>query len=99
MMRIVLLLAGSIGCSVIPAGAQTSGTRSECPPNTRPNGTICQLNMPSSLRNTGTCPADYVSTADGSYCVLAPRKEWVRAKPGCPGGYEASPGGEFCTER
>ena len=96
-MRFFLMLAGMIGCSLVPAEAQPWGMRGECPPNTRPSGAFCLINIPDSLRNRGTCPADYVSTADGAYCVLAPRKEWVRARLVCPKGYQPSPGGEFCV--
>ncbi|SCX87261.1 hypothetical protein SAMN02927923_00180 [Microvirga guangxiensis] len=95
-MRFLLILAGMIGCSLVPAEAQTRVPRNECPPNTRPSGAFCLVNIPDSVRNRGACPADYVSTSDGTYCVLAPRKDWVRARIGCPAGYQPSPGGEFC---
>lgn len=94
-----LLIVAMIGCSLAPAKAQSWGARGDCPINTRPSGPFCLVNIPGSLRNPGTCPEDYVSTADGAYCVLAPRKEWVRIKMTCPAGYQASPGGEFCAEK
>lgn len=98
-MRIVWIVLSLLACSLAPAEAQTYGNRGECPPNTRPKGAFCQLNIPDTFRNRGSCPDEYVSTADGAYCVLAPRKEWVRTKLGCPSGFEQSPGGEFCIAR
>jgi len=97
-MRIFLILAGLIGCSWVPAKAQPWRAHGECPPHTRFSGSVCLTNMPASLRNRGICPAGYVSTADGAYCVLASRREWVRIKPGCPEGFRLSAGGEFCVE-
>lgn len=81
----------------VPARAQSGYAGNECPPNTRANGAFCQINVPGSIRNPGSCPAEYVSTADGTYCILAPRKEWIRARPTCPTNFKASPGGEFCV--
>jgi hypothetical protein len=97
-MRFLLMIAGMIGFSLMSAQAQPWGSRGECPPNTRPSGAFCLINIPDSLRNRGICPADYVSTADGNYCVLAPRKGWVRARLVCPAGLQPSLGGEFCVE-
>lgn len=91
-----VLLASGFAMS---AKAQNAYSGNECPPNTRANGALCQINVPGSIRNPGSCPAGYVSTADGTYCILAPRKEWVRAKPACPSNYKASPGGEFCVSQ
>lgn len=91
---LTVLLAGGFA---MPAHAQNGYSGNECPPNTRANGALCQISVPGSIRNPGSCPAEYVSTADGAYCILAPRKEWVRAKPACPSNYKASPGGEFCV--
>ena len=96
LVSVVALLAGGFA---MPAHAQNAYSGNECPPNTRANGGFCQINVPGSIRNPGTCPAEYVSTADGTYCILAPRKEWVRAKPACPSNYKASPGGEFCVSQ
>ncbi|HZH10460.1 MAG TPA: hypothetical protein VEZ24_08820 [Microvirga sp.] len=98
-MRVFWIVLGVIGGSILQAHAQPWGPRGECPPNTRPRGAFCQLAIPDSIRNTGICPADYVSTSDGAYCVLAPKKEWVRVQLGCPVGYQPSPGGEFCIEK
>ncbi|WP_134495762.1 hypothetical protein [Microvirga pakistanensis] len=96
-MRLFLTIAAMIAYSMVPAQAQPWGGGGGCPPQTRPSGSFCLIDIPDSVRNRGICPAGYVSTADRAYCVLEPRKEWVRTRSGCPAGFRPSPGGEFCA--
>lgn len=96
-MRYFLFVAAMIGGSMVQAEAQPWTSRGGCPPQTRPSGSFCLIDIPESIRNTGVCPAGYIGTTDGTYCVLEPRKGWVRVRSDCPAGFRLSPGGEFCV--
>ncbi|MBB4038940.1 hypothetical protein GGR34_000575 [Microvirga flocculans] len=96
-MRLYSTLALFLALAPAAAQAQSMQGQGICPPNLRPNGAFCVVSIAASIRNPGICPPEYVSTADGMYCVLAPRNQWVLAKPDCPGGTKASLGGEHCA--
>jgi hypothetical protein len=94
--RVIAPGACAFGFMLSAALAQPARMQEICPTNLRAGGSFCVTDVPGSLRNTGTCPAGYVSTGDRAYCVLAPRNQWVLVKPGCPAGYQSSVGGEVC---
>lgn len=96
-MRAILWLSAVFLCSVTGAQAQLVPDRGPCPPNLRRSGAFCLVDLPGSIRNAGSCPAEYVSTADRRYCVLAPRNQWVLVGPRCPAGTRPSASGEHCV--
>ncbi|NBJ10538.1 hypothetical protein [Microvirga arsenatis] len=96
-MRLLIASALPLSLLLTPALAQPFYGEGACPAKLRPNGSFCVMNIPNSIRNPGICPPEYVSTADGTYCVLAPRNQWVLTRANCPNGTKPSKGGEYCA--